>query len=135
MVINPEGRNLHPESNTLDLRDTLSLPNGVTADLRLETIGLYHYDSSKENNLGEEVTEEEFAGFKVELEEGTANTYTFTVPDEMACVVRYTYQIHLGTSALEKIPVSNTASLLGRAVIGCRRRSGHPGSGLQRPGK
>ena len=68
VVINPEGRNLHPESNTLDLRDTLSLPNGVTADLRLETIGLYHYDSSKENNLGEEVTEEEFAGFKVELE-------------------------------------------------------------------
>ena len=117
VVINPEGRNLHPESNTLDLRDTLSLPNGVTADLRLETIGLYHYDSSKENNLGEEVTEEEFAGFKVELEEGTANTYTFTVPDQMACVVRYTYQIHLGTSALEKIPVSNTASLLGRAVI------------------
>ena len=118
VVINPEGRNLHPESNALDLRDTLSLPNGVTADLRLETIGLYHYDPLQDNNLGLEVTEDQFAGFEVKLEDGTANTYTFTVPDEMACVVMYTYQINLGTSALEEIPVSNTASLLGRAVIG-----------------
>ena len=64
------------------------------------------------------MTKNEFADFRVELEDGTANTYTFTVPDEMACVVMYTYQINLGTSALEQIPVSNTASLLGRAVIG-----------------
>ena len=118
VVINPEERDLHPESDTLELRDTLSLPNGVTADLRLETIGLYRYDPLQENNLGAEVTKEEFDGFRVELEAGTANTYTFTVPDEMACVVMYTYQINLGTSALEEIPVSNTASLLGRAVIG-----------------
>ncbi len=118
VVINPEGRDLHPESDALDLRDTLSLPNGVTADLRLETIGLYHYDPLQENNLGPEVTEDQFADFRVELEDGTANTYTFTVPDQMACVVMYTYQINLGTSALEEIPVSNTASLLGRAVIG-----------------
>ena len=118
VVINPEGRDLHPESDALDLRDTLSLPNGVTADLRLETIGLYHYDPLQDNNLGLEVTKNEFADFRVELEDGTANTYTFTVPDEMACVVMYTYQINLGTSALEEIPVSNTASLLGRAVIG-----------------
>ena len=64
------------------------------------------------------MTDEEFDGFQVKPEEGTANTYTFTVPDRMACVVMYTYQINLGTSALEEIPVSNTASLLGRAVIG-----------------
>ena len=118
VVINPEGRDLHPESDALDLRDTLSLPNGVTADLRLETIGLYRYDPLQDNNLGAEVTKDEFPDFQVELEDGTANTYTFTVPDEMACVVMYTYQINLGTSALEEIPVSNTASLLGRAVIG-----------------
>ena len=118
VVINPEERDLHPESDTLELRDTLSLPNGVTADLRLETIGLYHYDPLQDNNLGAEVTENEFPDFQVKLEDGTANTYTFMVPDEMACVVMYTYQINLGTSALEEIPVSNTASLLGRAVIG-----------------
>ena len=64
------------------------------------------------------MTENEFPDFQVKLEDGTANTYTFMVPDEMACVVMYTYQINLGTSALEEIPVSNTASLLGRAVIG-----------------
>lgn len=118
VVINPEERDLHPESDTLKLRDTLSLPNGVTADLRLETIGLYHYDPLQDNNLGAEVTEDEFPDFQAKLEDGTANTYTFMVPDEMACVVMYTYQINLGTSALEEIPVSNTASLLGRAVIG-----------------
>ena len=87
--------------------------------MRPETIGLYHYDAQNEAGyyLGAEVTAEEFDGFRVEQTEGAANSYTFTVPDEMACVVVYAYEINQGTSALEELQVSNTASLLGRAVI------------------
>ena len=67
--------------------------------------------------MGAEVTEEEFGGFQVVQTEGTANSYTFTVPDGMACVIVYVYEIDAGTSALEELQVSNTASLLGRAII------------------
>lgn len=119
VVINPASRDLHPASNQLELRDTLTLPTGAEAVIRLETIGLYHYDATDVDGhyLGEEITEEEFDGFKVEAEPGTENTYTFTVPDETACVVVYAYEIDSGTSALDEITVNNTASLLGRAVI------------------
>ena len=119
VVINPASRNLHPASTQLELRDTLTLPTGAEAVIRLETIGLYHYDATDVDGhyLGEEITEEEFDGFKVEAEPGTENTYTFTVPDETACVVVYAYEIDSGTSALDEITVNNTASLLGRAVI------------------
>lgn len=119
VVINPDERDLHPASPTLELRDTLTLPDGVTANLRLETLKLHHYDAANADGhyLGAEVTEDEFSHFRAELEPGTANTYTFTVPDRMACVVVYSYQIDPGTYA-GNIEVSNTASLLGRAVIG-----------------
>ena len=119
VVINPASRDLHPASNQLELRDTLTLPTGAEAVIRLETIGLYHYDAANVygHYLGKEITEEEFDDFKVEAEPGTENTYTFTVPDETACVVVYAYEIDSGTSALDEITVNNTASLLGRAVI------------------
>ena len=119
VVINPASRDLHPVSTQLELRDTLTLPTGAEAVIRLETIGLYHYDATDVDGhyLGEKITEEEFDGFKVEAEPGTENTYTFTVPDKMACVVVYAYEIDSGTSALDEITVNNTASLLGRAVI------------------
>lgn len=119
VVVNPGGRDLHPTSNLLELRDSLTLPAGASAALRPETIGLYHYDpgNAAGHFLGEEVTEEEFDRFEAVRTEGAANTYTFTVPDGMACVVVYAYAVNPGTSALDEIPVNNTAALLGRAVI------------------
>lgn len=119
VVVNPQGRDLHPESDNLELQDSLTIPAGASATLRPETIGLYHYDAQNEDGhyLGAEVTDEEFNGFEVVQTEGAANAYTFTLPDEMACVVVYAYEIDQGTSALEELPVSNTAALMGRAVI------------------
>ena len=119
VAINPDGRDLHPTSNLLELRDSLTLPAGASAALRPETIGLYHYDpgNAAGHFLGEEVTEEEFDRFEAVRTEGAANTYTFTVPDGMACVVVYAYAVNPGTSALDEIPVNNTVALLGRAVI------------------
>lgn len=119
VVINPKSRNLHPESNRLELQDNLTIPSGTSAILHPETIGLYHYDAQNEEGyyLGQEITDNEFNGFEVVKTEGAENSYTFTVPDEMACVVVYSYEIDIGTSALEEININNTASLMGRAVI------------------
>lgn len=119
VTINPESRDLHPGSGVLELQDSLTLPAGASAVLRPETIGLYHYDpgNAAGHFLGEEVMEEEFDRFEAVRTEGAANTYTFTVPDGIACVVVYAYAVDPGTSALDEIPVNNTAALLGRAVI------------------
>lgn len=119
VVVNPGGRDLYPGSGVLELQDSLTLPAGASATLRLEAIGLYHYDAQNEDGhyLGPQVTDEEFDRFEVVQAEGTVNSYTFTVPDEMACVVVYAYAIDPGTSALDEIQVNNTAALLGRAVI------------------
>ncbi len=119
VTINPESRDLHPTSSSLELQDTLTISAGSSAILRPDTIRLYHYNAQNAEGhyLGEEVTEEEFSGFSAEKAEGNDNSYIFTVPDEMACVVVYAYEIDSGTSALEEITVNNTASLLGRAVI------------------
>ena len=116
VVVNPDGRDLDPNSTQLELRDTLTLPAGVSADLLPNTIGLYDYDAKNQagHYLGEKT---DFDGFKVEKEEGTDYTYNFTLPDEAAVVVVYTYEIDLGTSAAQQITVNNTAALLGRAVI------------------
>ena len=116
VVVNPDGRDLDPNSIQLELRDTLTLPPGVSADLLPNTIGLYHYDATNQDGhyLGEK---KDFDGFKVEKEEGTGYTYNFILPDEAAVVVVYTYEIDLGSSAAQKITVNNTAALLGRAVI------------------
>lgn len=119
VTINPESRDLHPGSGVLELQDSLTLPAGASAVLRPETIGLYHYDpgNAAGHFLGKEVTEEEFDRFEAVRTEGAASTYTFTVPDGMACVLVYAYAVDPGTSALDEIPVNNTAALLGRAVI------------------
>ena len=116
VVVNPDGRDLDPNSKQLELRDTLTLPAGVSADLLPNTIGLYHYNAKNQagHYLGEKA---DFDGFTVEKEEGTDYTYNFTLPDEAAVVVVYTYEIDLGTSAAQQITVNNTAALLGRAVI------------------
>ena len=116
VVVNPDGRDLDPNSIQLELRDTLTLPAGVSADLLPNTIGLYRYDATNQDGhyLGGKA---DFDGFKVEKEEGTDYTYNFTLPDEAAVVVVYTYEIDLGNSAAQQIIVNNTAALLGRAVI------------------
>lgn len=59
VTINPGAKDLHPESDQLQLEDTLTLPNGVSATLLPNTIKLYTYDSAKGSNhyLGEDITD------------------------------------------------------------------------------
>ena len=116
--INPGAKDLHPESDRLQLEDTLTLPNGVSATLLPNTIKLYTYDSANGSNhyLGDDITDTTPV-FAVVETEGKENSYTFTVPDETACVVVYAYEIDRGTYAGDNIEVSNAAMLMGSAVI------------------
>ena len=117
VTINPGAKDLHPESDQLQLEDTLTLPNGVSATLLPNTIQLFTYDSAHGSNhyLGEDITDTPV--FAVVETEGKENSYTFTVPDETACVVVYAYEIDRGTYAGDNIEVSNAAMLMGSAVI------------------
>ena len=118
VTINPGAKDLHPESDRLQLEDTLTLPNGVSATLLPNTIKLYTYYSANGSNhyLGEDITDTTPV-FAVVATEGKENSYTFTVPDGTACVVVYAYEIDRGTYAGDNIEVSNAAMLMGSAVI------------------
>ena len=118
VTINPGAKDLHPESNQLQLEDTLTLPNGVSATLLPNTIKLYTYDSANGSNhyLGDDITDATDV-FAVVATEGKENSYTFTVPDGTACVVVYAYEIDRGTYAGDNIEVNNAAMLMGSAVI------------------
>lgn len=117
VTINPGAKDLHPESDRLQLEDTLTLPNGVSATLRPETIKLYTYNAENADGhyLGEDISDNPV--FRVDQTEGEENSYIFTVPDETACVVVYAYEIDRGTYAGDNIKVSNAAMLMGSAVI------------------
>lgn len=118
VTINPGAKDLLPDGGNLQLEDTLTLPNGVSATLLPNTIKLYTYDSANGSNhyLGEDITDTTPV-FAVVETEGKENSYTFTVPDETACVVVYAYEIDRGTYAGDNIKVSNAAMLMGSAVI------------------
>lgn len=118
VTINPGAKDLLPDGGNLQLEDTLTLPNGVSATLLPNTIKLYTYDSANGSNhyLGDDITDTTPV-FAVVETEGKENSYIFTVPDQTACVVVYAYEIDRGTYAGDNIEVSNAAMLMGSAVI------------------
>ena len=117
VTINPGAKDLLPDGGNLQLEDTLTLPNGVSATLRPETIKLYTYNAENADGhyLGEDISDNPV--FRVDQTEGEENSYIFTVPDQTACVVVYAYEIDRGTYAGDNIEVSNAAMLMGSAVI------------------
>lgn len=113
VTINPSGRDLLENGSTLTLTDTLTLSaNSAAATFLPETAKLYLYDAAAENNLGEDISER----LSLTYEEET-HTITFTLPDQVACVVVYEYEITRGAAA-GNIDVSNTAQLTGVATTG-----------------
>ena len=134
VVVNPDGRDLDPNSKQLELRDTLTLPAGVSADLLPNTIGLYHYNAKNQagHYLGEKA---DFDGFTVEKEEGTDYTYNFTLPDEAAVVVVYTYEIDLGDQRCAANHCKQHCGTVGPG--GDLRRGSNPNRspGLRSPGE
>ena len=105
VVINPAGKNLHPHSDKLVLVDKLEYNNQMTSYLKLSTLKLYEYDSSKENNRGHEI---DSSRYQVQIDEIT-HKFTITLPDELACVLVYEYDFDVGN--LNDPYVRNAVSL------------------------
>lgn len=95
LEINRTHKDLNSMGDTLTLVDKLNSPDGVAADLDLSSLKLYQYDDTKDKNIGDPIDN---------------SLYTFTydkakheismeLPDEMACVLVYTYNIDTGNLA------------------------------------
>ena len=113
VVINPTGDKLLTTGNTLTLEDTLSFnPSANTsADLDLSSIHLYGVKLDTEGNLVADYTNEIGRDRFTATYNSPYHIMTVTVPDELACVLEYTYQIAYPSST--KVTVNNYANLSG----------------------
>lgn len=114
VVINPTGAKLLTTSNTLTLTDTLSFnPSANTsAELDLSSIHLYGVtlDTTTGNIVADHTNEIGHDRFTATYD-SPSHTMTVTVPDELACVLEYTYQISYPSST--EVTVKNHANLSG----------------------
>lgn len=114
VVINPTGDKLLTTSNTLTLTDTLSFKpsDNTSADLDLSSIHLYGVtlDTTTGNLVADHTNEIGHDRFTATYDSPN-HTMTVTVPDELACVLEYTYQISYPSST--EVTVKNHANLSG----------------------
>lgn len=115
VVINPTGAKLLTTGNTLTLEDTLSFspPANTSADLDLSSIHLYGVTLDPEGNLVADHTNEIGRDRFTATYDSPNHIMTVTVPDELACVLEYTYQISYPSST--EVTVKNHANLTGLA--------------------
>lgn len=115
VVINPTGAKLLTTGNTLTLEDTLSFspPANTSADLDLSSIHLYGVTLDPEGNPVADRTNEIGHDRFTAIYDSPNHTMTVTVPDELACVLEYTYQISYPSST--EVTVKNHATLTGLA--------------------
>lgn len=113
VVINPTGAKLLTTSNTLTLTDTLSFePSANTsAELDLSSIHLYGVTLDTGGNIVADHTNEIGHDRFTATYDNPSHTMTVTVPDELACVLEYTYQISYPSST--EVTVKNHANLSG----------------------
>lgn len=111
VVINPTGANLLTTSNTLTLKDTLSFnpSNETSAELDLSSIHLYGVTLNTEGNLVADHTNEISRDRFTAIYDSPNRIMTVTVPDELACVLEYTYQVSYPSST--EVTVNNAANL------------------------
>lgn len=113
VVINPTAKDLIPEKDEVELVDKLTFEkDGIKAYLELDSLKLYTYDHSAEGHLGNLLDRSKY---KVKYDDSNpkASVMTVTVPDELACVLVYTYTFDRGTIADNTIKVKNSANLEG----------------------
>lgn len=110
IVVNPEGRDLVPNADTITLSDQITTPNGTSVALKAETVKVYEYNAEAPDSHGAPLPDD---AWKFSYD---APTMTFTLPDQTACVVVYEYTINRGQTAVD-FTVNNTASLMGQAAI------------------
>lgn len=111
VVINPASRDLDNESDTLTLRDRLTLPSGASATLSLDETKLYYLDlSRRDNNYRGEVVDSSL--YRIAYDD-INNEISVIVPDKFACVFEYTYVVDEGDIAGD-FSISNSATLNGQ---------------------
>lgn len=113
VVINPTGAKLLATSNTLTLTDQLSFnpSNETSAELDLSSIHLYGVTLDTEGKLVADYTNEIGRDRFTAIYDSPHHIMTVTVPDELACVLEYTYQISYPSST--EVTVNNKANLSG----------------------
>lgn len=106
-----ESEDLDNKSDTLTLKDRLTLPSGASATLSLDETKLYYLDLSKKNNnyRGEVV---DSSLYRIAYDD-INNEISVIVPDEFACVLEYTYVVDEGNIA-GNYQISNSATLNGQ---------------------
>ena len=97
VVINPASKDLDNKSDTLKLRDRLTLPSGASATLSLDETKLYYLDlSNRDNNYHGEVVDSSL--YRIAYDD-INNEISVIVPDKFACVLEYTYVVDEGNIA------------------------------------
>lgn len=89
--INPAGKDLNPKGNTLTLTDAMQDVDKYSPQLDVSSIKLYAYDITKEHHIDEKkvISEDRYS---VKYDQKNAKI-TVTVPDNLACVLVYDYQL------------------------------------------
>lgn len=111
VVINPASKDLDNKSDTLTLKDELTLPSGASATLSLDETKLYYLDlSKKDNNYRGDAVDSSL--YRIAYDD-INNEISVIVPDEFACVLEYTYVVDEGNIAGD-YQISNSATLNGQ---------------------
>lgn len=111
VLINPASKDLDNKSDTLTLKDELTLPSGASATLSLDETKLYYLDlSKKDNNYRGEAVDSSL--YRIAYDD-INNEISVIVPDEFACVLEYTYVVDEGNIAGD-YQISNSATLNGQ---------------------
>ena len=111
VLINPASKDLDNKSDTLTLKDKLTLPSGASATLSLDETKLYYLDlSNRDNNYRGGAVDSSL--YRIAYDD-INNEISVIVPDEFACVLEYTYVVDEGNIAGD-YQISNSAKLNGQ---------------------
>ena len=108
--INPGAKDLIPDSDTVTLTDTLTVQQGFTAELDLDSVQLY---DAADTTFSNPLSRDEYTfRYTSHVDAASDNTYTMelTVPDQRALVLKYTYKTSAG--------INQSVKLVNHAVLG-----------------
>lgn len=108
--INPAGKNLNPQENTLTLTDTMQDLSRYAPELEMSSVKLYAYDVAAEHhvNTSKQISPDRYS-VKYDQAKGQISV---TLPDELPCVLVYEYEIDKN-SVVNDAEVKNNCSLDG----------------------
>lgn len=116
IVLNPGAEDLDPESDTLTLEDTLDYETNklLSVNLDLGSVKLYLYDNTKEDSCGVLIDASKYA-VKYDYSQSGKRIMKITLPDSLACVLKYSYQYDFGNKGYDR---NNPPKLTNEAKLG-----------------